>query len=127
MGAWVLINAGWYKLLLTLGVLSGFAALTVGAVGSVVAPFFEALDLEKERMIAAFGIIFFFSNLAKLPLFFLVTKPIDLSVGIVISVVILLTFVGTFIGRRIQQSVNDALFRTLFRSVLGVMALKLLI
>ena len=115
------------RLLLLLGVLSGFAALTVGAVGSVVAPFIDALDLKKERMIAAFGVISIFSNGAKLPLFFLVAEPLDLTVWATIGILIGATFIGTYVGRGIQQSVSDKLFSKIFRTVLGVMALKLLI
>ena len=113
--------------LILVGMLGGFAAMTVGAIGSVVAPFVEAFDLKKERAIAAFGFISIFSNSAKLPLFYLISDKLDWSIALAIGGLMLVAFLGTLVGRRIQYGISDVFFSKIFRTMLGVMALKLLI
>jgi uncharacterized membrane protein YfcA len=68
-----------------------------------------------------------FSNIIKLPLFFIIFDRLDWSVFGLIGFLILATVAGIYFGRRIQHGVSEALFSRLFRVVLGVMALKILL
>jgi uncharacterized membrane protein YfcA len=115
------------RLLLSAGTLCGFAVFTVGAVGPVFAPFIEALEITKERAIATFGVVAAFSNIVKLPLFFLISDRVDWSVALLIGLLLVSTFAGTYIGRHIQHGISEAVYTRLFRTVLGLMGLKLLI
>ncbi|MBT8003475.1 MAG: sulfite exporter TauE/SafE family protein [Rhodospirillales bacterium] len=115
------------RILLVMGLSIGFAALTIGAVGAITAPFIEALQLKKEDAIAAIGVGSSFANIAKLPLFFIIFDQLDLSVVGVIGFLILATVFGIYFGKRIQDNVSEDLFRRLFRFALGGMAIKLLV
>ena len=115
------------KLLLAMGVGTGFAALTIGAVGAITAPFIEALNMKKEEAIVSIGVVSSFANIAKPPLFFIIFDRLDWSVLALIAFMILATVAGIYYGRRIQHDVSEVLFRRLFRFALGIMAIKLLI
>jgi uncharacterized membrane protein YfcA len=113
--------------LIFVGALGGVASMTIGAIGSVVAPFVESLGLKKERAIATFGFISVFSNAAKLPLFYLISDKLDWSVVITIGGLVLVAFLGTLVGRRVHYGISDAFFDKIFKIMLGVIASKLLI
>jgi uncharacterized protein len=114
------------RLLLIAGGLCGFAALTVGAVGAVIAPFVDALELKKERAIAAIGVMSMFSNIIKLPLLFVIADRVDWTLALIIGGMCVATFCGVYAGRGAQKYVSEAQFRRLFRIVLTVLGVKLL-
>ncbi len=107
------------RILLTMGLSTGFAVLTIGSVGAVVAPFIEALELKKQDAIAAIGVVSSFANIAKLPPFFIIFDQLDLLVFGLIGFLILATVTGIYFGRCIQDNVSEVLFRRLFRFALG--------
>ena len=115
------------RLLLISGGLCGFAALTVGAVGAVIAPFVDALELKKERAVAAIGVMSIFSNIIKLPLLLVIADRVDWTLAIIIGGMCLATFCGVYAGRSAQKYVSEAQFRRLFRIVLMVLGVKLLV
>jgi uncharacterized membrane protein YfcA len=116
-----------FKLLISMGAVTGLATLTIGAIGVVVAPFIDALNLKKERAVAAIGIISIFGNLIKLPLLFVIAERLDWSIVTITTGMVTATIAGVYFGRYLHGRVSEAFFVKIFRAALFAMAAKLLI
>ncbi len=109
-----------------LGLLAGTLALTVGAVGPLIAPLFARRDFLKERLIATKAACQMLTHLIKLPAFIILG---GFALGELWSLalpMVALVVPGTLLGRYAQRYVSPELFRTLYRVALFVAGAKVL-
>ncbi|MGD2110934.1 MAG: sulfite exporter TauE/SafE family protein [Phycisphaerae bacterium] len=110
-----------------MGLVTGAAALTVGAIGPLIAPLFARRDFVKERLIATKAVCQLTTHVLKIPAFIWL-RDLDLSrLGSLALIMILMVIPGTLIGKRILKGVSERHFRTAFRVALTVAGLKVLI
>ncbi len=110
-----------------MGVVAGTAALTVGAIGPLIAPLFARRDFVKERLIATKAVCQLATHIMKIPAFLLL-RDLDLDrLGTLALLMILMVIPGTLIGKRILKEVPERHFRVAFRVVLTVAGLKVLL
>lgn len=116
----------WWDFPLT-GLLAGTAALTVGAIGPLIAPVFARRDFVKERLIATKALCQLSTHILKIPAFILL-RDLDLSrLGSVALLMAVMVIPGTLIGKRILKNVAERHFRVAFRVALTAAGLKVLI
>ena len=116
----------WWDFPLT-GLLAGAAALTVGAIGPLIAPVFARRDFVKERLIATKAVCQLVTHVLKIPAFILI-RDLDLRrLGWLALLMIIMVIPGTLIGKRILRGVSERHFRIAFRVALTVAALKVLV
>lgn len=109
------------------GLFAGAAALTIGAMGPLIAPLFARRAFVKERLVATKAVCQAIVHVTKIPAF-LWLRTIDygkLSTLTVLMIVMVIP--GTLIGRRLLTHVSDALFVRLYRVALVVAGLKILV
>ena len=108
-----------------LGLVTGFAALLVGATGPLIAPMFLRDDFENEQVIATKAACQSLGHLLKIPAFlsigFSYSEHLSLLVGMVAAVV-----VGTLLGKRILKQLSKRVFTALFETALLIAALVLI-
>ena len=110
-----------------MGLIAGIAALTVGAVGPLIAPLFARRDFVKERLIATKAVCQLSLHVFKIPAFILM-RQLDLAkLGLVALIMIVMVIPGTLIGKRFQQGVSESQFRVAFRVALILAGLKVLV
>lgn len=110
-----------------MGFAAGTAALTVGAVGPLIAPLFARRNFVKERLIATKAMCQLATHIIKIPAFILV-RHIDVSrLGLLAAVMIVMVIPGTLIGKRIITHVPESAFQTAYRIALTVAGLKVLV
>jgi uncharacterized membrane protein YfcA len=110
-----------------LGLVAGSAALTVGAVGPLIAPLFARRAFVKERLIATKALCQMFLHVVKIPAF-LWFGGIDVEkLGMLAMVMGLLVIPGTLLGKRLLRYVSEANFVRLYIAALIVAGLKVLI
>lgn len=110
-----------------MGLAAGTAALTVGAIGPLIAPLFARRGFVKERLIATKAVCQLSTHLLKIPAFILL-RDLDLKkLGAIAAIMILMVIPGTLIGKRILKGVTDRHFRVAFRVALTVAGLKVLV
>ena len=110
-----------------MGLVAGTAALTVGAIGPLIAPLFARRDFVKERLIATKAVSQLATHLLKIPAFIWL-RDLDLGrLGSLAFLMILMVIPGTLIGKRILKGVPERHFRIAFRVALTVAGLKVLI
>jgi uncharacterized membrane protein YfcA len=109
-----------------LGLVAGTAALTVGAVGPLIAPLFARRDFVKERLVATKATCQAILHVVKIPAF-LWLRSFDYPrlAGITV-VMIALVIPGTLLGKRLLRHVSEADFLLLYRIALTVAGLKVL-
>ena len=109
------------------GLLAGTAALTVGAVGPLIAPLFAHRGFVKERLIATKAVCQLVTHLLKIPAFILV-RDIDVAplAGLAV-IMVCMAIPGTLIGRRLLGHVSERQFVMAYRVVLILTGLKLLV
>jgi uncharacterized membrane protein YfcA len=110
-----------------LGLVAGTAALTVGAIGPLIAPIFARHDYVKERLIATKATCQMLTHILKIPFFIFVR---DLSVedlGVLTLVMVCMVIPGTLLGRRIVRHVTPDHFRFLYTVALTLAGTKVLI
>lgn len=110
-----------------IGLLAGTAALTVGAVGPLIAPVFARRDFVKERLIATKAVCQLTTHIMKIPAFVLLR---DLEVGrlsLLALAMIAVVIPGTLVGKRLLADVSEKHFRIAFRCTLTLAGLKVLI
>ena len=109
------------------GFLAGTAALTVGAVGPLIAPVFTRRDFVKERLIATKAVCQLTTHAMKIPAFLLL-RDLDVTrLGSVALVMVVMVIPGTLIGKRLLRGVAERHFRIAFRTALTLAGLKILI
>lgn len=110
-----------------LGFVAGAMALTVGAVGPLIAPLFARRNFVKERLIATKAACQMLTHLIKLPAFialgtFALGELWSLALPMVVAVI-----PGTLIGRRLVHHVSPSAFVMMYRVALVVAGLKVLV
>ena len=113
------------RILIMADLLSGFFSIIVGVVGSIQAPFFTALKIRKEEMVALFSIASLLANGIKIPLLFVVFDRLSMGHGILIALLAVSSFVGAFIGRKVIGFISDVTFRRFLHTLLFIIACKL--
>jgi uncharacterized membrane protein YfcA len=112
-----------------MGFVSGVAALTVGAVGPLIAPLFAGGGFEKERVIATKATCQMVTHVLKIPAFvFLLGDRFDLThLGGLTAVMIVMVVLGTLAGKRIVSYISPEWFAFMFRAILLVAGVKVLV
>jgi uncharacterized membrane protein YfcA len=109
------------------GLGAGTAALTVGAIGPLIAPIFARRNFVKERLIATKAVCQLATHIVKIPAFILL-RDLDLPrLGALALVMILMVIPGTLIGKRLLKGVSEKHFRIAYRVALTVAGLKVLV
>jgi len=107
-----------------MGLAAGTAALTVGAVGPLIAPLFARRDFVKERLIATKAVCQLTTHFMKIPAFVLL-RDLDLDkLGLLAVVMIVAAVPGTLIGKKLLRGVAERHFKIAFRVVLTLAGLK---
>jgi len=108
------------------GVLAGAAALTVGAVGPLIAPVFLRADFTKERLIATKACCQLATHVVKIPTFLLLRDLPVTRLGLLALVMIVMVIPGTILGKRVLGHIPEHLFQIMFRMALTIAGLKVL-
>jgi len=116
----------WWDFPLT-GLVAGAAALTVGAIGPLIAPVFARRDFVKERLIATKAVCQLSTHVLKIPAFLLLRHLDVPRLGILAVIMIAMVIPGTLIGKRIQKGFSERHFRIAFKVALTVAGLKVLL
>ena len=110
-----------------IGLLAGTAALTVGAIGPLIAPIFARCGFVKQRLIATKATCQLTIHMLKIPAF-LFLRELDLSrLGLLSLVMILMVIPGTLIGKRVVKDVSERHFKIAYKVALTVAGLKILV
>ncbi len=117
-------NGKWWHFPLT-GFAAGTAALTVGAVGPLIAPVFARCGFVKERLIATKAVCQLVTHAIKIPAFIFVRQIDVAQLGIVAGLMILMAIPGTLIGKRLLTGVSDRHFTIAYRVALTLAGLKI--
>ncbi len=111
-----------------IGLAAGAAALTVGAVGPLIAPVFARYDFVKERLIATKAVCQLTTHVLKIPAFLLLRPDLELMrLSTVALVMIIVVIPGTLLGKRMLRNFPERHFRLAFRTALVLAGLKVLI
>lgn len=110
-----------------LGLVAGTAALTLGAIGPLIAPLFARHGFVKERLIATKAVCQAMMHLLKLPAF-LIIRDLDVQrLGLLAVVMVAMVIPGTLLGKRLLQYVTEKHFVMLYRAALILAACKLVL
>ena len=110
-----------------IGLFAGVAALTVGAIGPLIAPIFARRGFAKERLIATKAICQLVIHTLKIPAFLLV-RDLDLSrLSTLALVMICMVIPGTLLGKRMVKQVSERHFKIAYRVALTVAGAKVLL
>ncbi len=110
-----------------MGFVAGTAALTVGAVGPLIAPLFARRYFVKERLIATKALCQLSTHVLKIPAFIFL-RDLDLPrLGWLALIMIVMVIPGTLIGKRLLKGVPERHFRIAYRVALTAAGLKVLV
>lgn len=110
-----------------LGLVAGTAAVTVGAVGPLIAPMFARRDFVKEHLVSTKAACQMLLHVVKIPTFAVLGTIEFRQFSVLIIVMTALTIPGTLLGKRLLARVSPETFILLFRIALTVAGLKVLI
>ncbi|MBL8878154.1 MAG: sulfite exporter TauE/SafE family protein [Phycisphaerales bacterium] len=117
----------WYDFPI-LGVASGIAAFTVGAIGPLIGPLFARRGFAKERLIATKSACEWVLHLAKIPVFLTYQAFTDLREYLALSALMCAVVIpGTLIGRRLLGALSEEQFLWLFRGMLAIAGAKIML
>jgi uncharacterized membrane protein YfcA len=109
------------------GLAAGTAALTVGAMGPLIAPMFARRNFVKERLVATKAVCQAIVHVTKIPAF-LWLGSLDLEkLGLMTLLMIGMVIPGTLVGKRILKHVSEKQFVALYRIALVFAGLKILL
>ena len=109
-----------------IGFVCGTAALTVGAIGPLMAPIFAREGFVKERLVATKSTCQMVAHVAKIPVF-LCVRDLDLSrLGLVIALMCAVAIPGTLLGKYVLRFVSERHFKLIYRVALVVAGVKVL-
>jgi uncharacterized membrane protein YfcA len=114
------------KLMMIAGFLSGFFSMIVGVVGSIQAPFFTALKIRKEELVALFSVASLLANGIKIPMLFFVMDRLSAGHGILFALLAFSSVAGAFLGRKAIGKISETTFRRILHALLFVIACKLI-
>ncbi|MBN4058907.1 sulfite exporter TauE/SafE family protein [bacterium AH-315-J04] len=114
----------WWHFPLT-GFAAGTAALTVGAVGPLIAPVFARCGFIKERLIATKAVCQLVTHAIKIPAFILIRQIDVAQLGMLAGLMILMVIPGTLIGKRLLKGITDQHFTMGYRVALTLAGLKI--
>ena len=110
-----------------MGLAAGTAALTVGAVGPLIAPLFARRGFAKDRLIATKATCQLATHFLKIPAFIWL-RDLDLTkLGPLALVMILMVIPGTLIGKKFLQGISEKGFTLAYRVALTAAGLKVLV
>lgn len=109
-----------------LGLVAGAAALTVGAVGPLIAPLFARRNFVKERLVATKAVCQILLHIVKIPAFMWLRSFDYHRLGLITLLMIVAVIPGTLAGKRTLRHVSEAHFLTLYRLALTIAGLKVL-
>ena len=109
------------------GFLAGVAAMTVGTVGPLIAPFFPQAGLLKERLIATKALCQMSTHVAKIPGFLLLRDLNVSGLGLLAGVMVCMAVPGTLLGKRLLKGVSERHFWYAYRAALTLAGVKLLV
>ena len=110
-----------------IGLLAGVAALTVGAIGPLIAPMFARRGFVKERLIATKAICQLVIHTMKIPAFILLRDLEFGRLGMLALVMICMVIPGTLLGKKVVKGVSERHFKIAYRVALTVAGLKVLL
>ncbi|MCH7814671.1 MAG: sulfite exporter TauE/SafE family protein [Planctomycetes bacterium] len=110
-----------------MGLVAGAAALTVGAVGPLIAPLFARRDFVKERLVATKAACQMLLHLVKIPVFLSLRSYDFGELGVVTLAMIAVVIPGTLLGKRLLRRVSDSGFVVMYRVALTVAGIKVLV
>ncbi len=119
-------NSNW-RGFVGIGFLAGAMALTVGAIGPLIAPIFARHGYVKERLIATKALCQTLTHLIKIPAFLFLGGFNVSTTGLLTILMIIAVIPGTLIGKRLLQYVSPSLFVWMFKIALVVAGAKVLI
>jgi uncharacterized membrane protein YfcA len=109
------------------GFVAGTAALTVGAVGPLIAPIFARRGFVKEKLIATKAVCQLTTHILKIPAFLLVRDLEVARLSGLALIMICMVIPGTLIGKRLLTGVSERHFTIAYRVALTLAGLKVLI
>ena len=118
---------------LFIGFVAGVAALTVGAIGPLIAPVFARCGFAKEPLVATKAVCQAILHVAKLPVFIVAGAAGKFAsfdfgqLGLLIVLMSLMVIPGTLIGKRMLKSISEKRFGALYRIALVVAGGKVLV
>ena len=120
-------SAGWWWDFPLMGFVAGTAALTIGAVGPLIAPLFARRGFSKDRLIATKAACQLATHFLKIPAFVWL-RDLDLSrLGPLALILIVMVIPGTLIGKRTLSGISERGFQIAFKVALTAAGLKILI
>ncbi len=117
---------GWWDFPL-LGLLAGTAALTVGAMGPLIAPMFVQRNFAKEKLIATKALCQTLLHVLKIPAFLVLGRFDVPRLGMLTILLMLMVIPGTLCGRAILKHVSERSFTKLYRVALLVAGTKVFV
>ena len=115
------------------GLIAGTVALTVGAVGPLIAPTFARTGFAKEPLVATKAVCQAILHIVKLPVFIIAGSmgrfaSFDFGqLGALVALMSVMVIPGTLIGKRLLKRVSETQFLTLYRMALIVAGGKVLL
>jgi hypothetical protein len=91
--------SGTKRLMLSGGMLAGFGSMTLGAVAPLMAPFFIALNLNKNEFSGTWTVAAFIANVSKIPLLFIIWNQVSPSHGALVFLLFIGSFIGAYLGK----------------------------
>jgi uncharacterized membrane protein YfcA len=110
-----------------LGLVAGTAAVTVGAVGPLIAPVFAHRGLVKHRLIATKAVCQMATHLLKIPVFWLLGSIEFASFSRLLAAMAVVAVAGTLLGKRLLAHVSPRRFAMLYRIALIIAGVKVLL
>lgn len=110
-----------------MGLVAGAAALTVGAVGPLIAPLFARRRFVKERLIATKAMCQLATHVVKIPAFLLMRELDVTRLGLLASIMIVMVIPGTLVGKRILKVVPERFFAAAYRWIVTIVGAKILV
>ena len=107
-----------------IGFVAGTAALTIGAIGPILAPVFARRGFVKERLVATKAVCQTIMHLSKIPAFIWI-RDIDVQrLGLMTLMMMAMVIPGTLVGKSLLKRVSDTQFTRLYRVTLLIAGLK---
>lgn len=112
-------------IILSVGVLTGFLTMFMGAMGPIVIIFFSAFIKERDFIVGTLAWCISFQNLGKA--FIFGTLGFDFTPwAFLIIILIVISYLGTIVGKKLLDKSNDILFKKVLKIVILLLGSKLI-